>query len=161
MKKRIGSFDRRDTQIFATIAREVIVDLAVAGYGGAFIETRIVPPRMTGLLSKQRAAVVSKLVLQFAAHHIIIGFSSNSFPAAFNASRRFSPSASLQRHSQGIQQTLFRRLLAVDPRNFFDPADPPFPCFFNDGGIGIFHINFSPLRDGITIPPAELSQQLQ
>jgi hypothetical protein len=54
-------FNRWNAQVFADFPRQQIDNLVMAGDRRAFVLARIVPPRMTGTLAQQLAAVLAEV----------------------------------------------------------------------------------------------------
>jgi hypothetical protein len=81
-------FNRWNAQVFADFPRQQIDNLVMAGDRRAFVLTRIVPPRMTGTVAQQFAAVADRHV------SYIDGLFVKTFTGASRASRRFNSKAS-------------------------------------------------------------------
>lgn len=58
-----------NAKIATNLLREMVVDLAVARYGTAFTERRVMPPRVTRTFAQQFAAMFCQMPQQVAALH--------------------------------------------------------------------------------------------
>ncbi|MGH8739069.1 MAG: hypothetical protein ACREVC_17080, partial [Burkholderiales bacterium] len=57
-----------------------------------------------------------------------------------------------ERGSKGVEQLVARAFLAIDARDFFNPADPPLTVLLYDGGVALVHavtskIDFTPANN--------------